>query len=290
LFAATPNRRGVLLALAGASALVSTRPSEASSPHIMRPGRYTPGQPVDGFLISEKLDGVRGRWDGRQMWSRTGHQIHTSPEFTAGWPSLPMDGELWAGRGHFQVAVAAVRSGASHPAWGTMRFMAFDTPSPDLPFGLPGGRLELLTRHISQQPEGFLQAVEQSPASTEADLMQRLSSITEAGGEGLVLHRAEGLYRSGRSNDLLKYKLFDDAEAQVVQVLPGKGQFKGMAGAPLVQTLEGHRLRLGSGMSEAQRRDPPPPGSWVTYRYQGLHPGGVPRFATFLRVVPQGNL
>ena len=32
-------------------------------------------------------------------------------------------------------------------------------------------------------------------------------------------------------------------------------------------------------------RDAPPPiGSWVTYRYNGTNPGGLPRFARFLRI------
>ncbi len=31
------------------------------------------------------------------------------------------------------------------------------------------------------------------------------------------------------------------------------------------------------------RREPPPIGSLVTYRYRDLTPGGLPRFATYLR-------
>ena len=65
---------------------------------------------------------------------------------------------------------------------------------------------------------------------------------------------------------------------------PGKGKYLGMLGALLVQTPQGARFRLGSGLSDAQRRDPPPPGTWVTYRYRGLNDSGVPRFATFVRV------
>ena len=33
-----------------------------------------------------------------------------------------------------------------------------------------------------------------------------------------------------------------------------------------------------------QRNDPPAVGSWVSYRYNGTNPGGLPRFARFLRV------
>ena len=262
----------------------------------MKAGRYQAGQPVDGFLVSEKLDGVRARWDGQQLWTRSGRRILAPADFTAGWPSLPLDGELWAGRGQFLRAVAAVREGAGSEAWAGLRLMVFDTPDPVRPFGGPDGRLALLQETLaaprSSTPTGptGLQALPQHPVSSSADLQSWLDEVVAAGGEGLMLHRASNLYSSGRSNDLLKYKPFLDAEARVVQILPGKGQWQGLAGALLVQTTDGHRLRLGSGLSEAQRREPPPVGSWVSFRYQGLHPGGMPRFASFVRVIPDIDL
>jgi DNA ligase-1 len=55
-------------------------------------------------------------------------------------------------------------------------------------------------------------------------------------------------------------------------------------GALLVETPQGKRFRIGSGFTNAQRLDPPAPGSWITYRYRGTNDSGIPRFATFLRV------
>ena len=53
----------------------------------------------------------------------------------------------------------------------------------------------------------------------------------------------------------------------------------------MVETPSGQRFRLGSGFTDGQRANPPPVGSWVTYRYRGLHArSGLPRFATFVRV------
>ncbi|WP_342669158.1 DNA ligase [Curvibacter gracilis] len=291
-----PARRQTLLALAALGSMApqarALSPQPAPGP-LMKAGRYQAGQPVDGFLVSEKLDGVRARWDGQQLWTRSGRRILAPADFTAGWPSLPLDGELWAGRGQFLRAVAAVREGAGSEAWAGLRLMVFDTPDPVRPFGGPNGRLallqETLTAPRASAPTG-LQALPQHPVSSSADLQSWLDEVVAAGGEGLMLHRASNLYRSGRSNDLLKYKPFLDAEARVVQILPGKGQWQGLAGALLVQTTDGHRLRLGSGLSEAQRREPPPVGSWVSFRYQGLHPGGMPRFASFVRVIPDIDL
>ena len=58
----------------------------------------------------------------------------------------------------------------------------------------------------------------------------------------------------------------------------------GQTGALLLQMPEGPRFALGSGLTDAQRVNPPPPGAQVTYRYRGLTPAGIPRFATLLRV------
>jgi DNA ligase-1 len=99
-----------------------------------------------------------------------------------------------------------------------------------------------------------------------------------------MLHRADAPYRGQRSDDLLKVKLHDDAEARVVAHVPGQGKHAGRLGALLVETPQGQRFRLGTGFTDAQRDQPPPVGATVTYRYRGLNESGVPRFASFVRV------
>jgi DNA ligase-1 len=57
-----------------------------------------------------------------------------------------------------------------------------------------------------------------------------------------------------------------------------------MIGALIVETPDGTRFSIGSGLSDADRIDPPRIGTWVTYRYQTLTAHGVPRFARYVRV------
>jgi DNA ligase-1 len=99
-----------------------------------------------------------------------------------------------------------------------------------------------------------------------------------------MLHQADAVWQTGRSDVLLKLKLHLDAEAVVIGHEPGRGKYQGLLGALLVQTPEGQRFRLGSGLSDAQRQSPPAIGSTVTYRYRDLSANGIPKFATFLRV------
>jgi DNA ligase-1 len=100
----------------------------------------------------------------------------------------------------------------------------------------------------------------------------------------LMLHRADAPYLTGRSDALLKLKPLLDTEAIVVGHVPGQGKYAGVMGALELQTPEGRRFRLGSGFSDALRRDPPPLGSTVTYTYRDVTPSGLPRFASYLRM------
>ena len=114
-----------------------------------------------------------------------------------------------------------------------------------------------------------------------------LDEIVTKGGEGLMLHRADSLYHSGRSDDLLKLKPWQDAEATVVEILPGKGKFSGMMGSLLVTDESGLRFRIGTGFSNKERRNPPAVGTVITYKFTGTTKKGLPKFASFLRIYQQ---
>ena len=255
----------------------------ADAPALLLAGRYRPGIDLRDWWVSEKYDGVRAHWDGRQLRTRGGERIAAPAWFTAGWPALPMDGELWAGRGRFEHAQsAAAREQPDDAQWRALRYMVFDLPAH------PGSfdeRLAALRAAVSALDHTWVQAVPQRKVAGDAELQALLREVVRGGGEGLMLHRGASLYRAGRGEDLLKLKTHDDAEARVIAQVPGKGKHAGRLGALMVETPEGRRFALGTGFTDAQRADPPPVGSWVTYRFRGLHEGsGLPRFASFLRV------
>ena len=280
------QRRQWLGLLAGT--LLLPLPAAAEAPALRLAKVYRRGIDLRDYWVSEKLDGVRGRWDGRQLLTRGGHAIAAPAWFTAGWPAVALDGELWIGRGRFEDTVSTVRQQLpDEPAWHRVRFMLFDLPEHP---GVFSERLVALQALVNAVNQPWLQTVEQVRGSTHAALMQQLDQVVRAGGEGLMLHRAQALYRAQRSDDLLKVKTHEDAEARVIGHEPGKGRLAGMVGALLVETGDGLRFRLGSGLSDALRRNPPPVGSWVTYRYRGTHDSGLPRFATLVRVRSDADL
>ncbi|BEP35698.1 DNA ligase [Variovorax sp. V59] len=275
------NRRSLLLAGLGALAARVAAAREAA-PALMLAEVYRPGMSLDDYWVSEKFDGVRGYWDGKQLWTRGGEPVVAPAWFIAPLPRQPLDGELWAGRGRFAHAVSTVRSQTPNDtAWHSMRFMVFDLPAQGGDFT---ARLAVLRKLLPITDAPWVMPVPQERATTHAELQALLAKTVKMGGEGLMLHRGGSLYRAERNTDLLKVKTHDDAEARVVGHMPGKGRHSGRLGALLVETPEGRRFKLGSGLTDAERENPPAIGSWVTYRYNGTNPGGLPRFARFMRV------
>ena len=230
------------------------------------------------FLVSEKLDGVRALWDGTTLKFRSGRAVAAPAWFVAALPRTLLDGELWMGRRNFDALSGAVRRAEPVDAeWRRITYRVFELPAGDGTFEQRAAQLRTLASDI-------VVPVEQQRFKSNAELRAKLKQVVDAGGEGLMLHRADAPLASGRSDLLLKMKPLADAEAVVVGHEPGKGRFAGQLGALELQTQEGLRFRLGTGFTDAQRRDPPPIGATVTYRYRDLTPAGKPRFASFLRV------
>lgn len=237
---------------------------------------------VAQYWVSEKLDGVRAIWNGRELHFRSGRPVAAPAWFTANFPTHPMDGELWLARGEFDRLSGIVRKQQPDDMeWRQVRYMLFELP--DAP-GTFTERIALMRQVVAAAQVPWLQVIEQFRVQDRAELQHRLSQVLKQRGEGLMLHRADALYSTGRNDDLLKLKPWLDTEATVIGHVPGKGKYRGMLGALRLEMPDGKRFNLGTGFSDAVRRDPPAVGALVTYRYRELNPNGLPRFASYLRV------
>ena len=240
------------------------------------------GRSPEGFLVSEKLDGVRAVWDGQVLRFRSGRPMAAPGWFVQALPGTALDGELWLGRGQFDRLSGTVRQAQPQDAlWRSVRYQVFDRPEAAIPFAERALRLQTV---VSQAACPWLAAVAQSTVASALALQTRLEDTVKLGGEGLVLHRADALWQPGRTQALFKFKPEPDEEGRVVGHEAGKGRLAGLTGALRVQTPDGLQFALGTGLSDAQRRNPPPVGAWVTYRYRDRTPSGLPRFASFVRV------
>ncbi|PQO44425.1 DNA ligase [Blastopirellula marina] len=254
---------------------------EAKGPPLLLAQSWDNATDLSGWWMSEKLDGVRAYWDGTQILSRQGNVYHAPDWFVEGLPSTPLDGELWIDRKRFQQTVSVVRRQDKSDHWKNVRLLVFDAPECEGSFE---NRLEYLAETLGPSQHPYATVHQHQCCESLAHLREELTKVEQLGGEGLMLREPGSKYEVGRSMSLLKVKSFHDTEAVVLDHRAGKGKFKGMLGALIVQLPDGTEFSVGTGFSDAERVSPPPPGSVITFRYQELSDGGVPRFPSFVRV------
>ena len=260
--------------------------ASAAPPAMLLANVLGPDVDVTQYLVSEKYDGVRAQWDGKALRFRSGRAVAAPVWFTEKLPADALDGELWIARGRFDELSGIVRK--TEPVdveWKRVNYMIFELPQPDgappITFTERAARIKAI---VERTNVAQLKVVHQYTVKDRAALKRDLDAVVKAGGEGLMLHRADAPYVTGRSDVLLKLKPLLDTEATVVAHVPGKGKHAGRMGALLVETKAGIRFKLGTGFSDAVRSNPPQIGAQVTYTYRDVTPSGKPRFASFLRV------
>jgi DNA ligase-1 len=263
--------------------LLLSLPSWANTSPAQLASVFNDSHQIKNYLVSEKYDGVRAIWNGQQFETRRGNRIYTPAWFTEKLPSTYLDGELWVDYGQFEFISGLVRQlRGSDKDWHRVKFMIFDLPNLDTNFAQ---RYKKYSELVNDLNLPHIKAVSQQRFNSRAELDSYLNQVVEKGGEGVMLHLAKAQHRAGRSSQLLKYKPYTDAEAIVIGYSEGKGKYKGKIGALLVRDIVDEReFKIGSGLSDSLRVNPPKIGAIVTYRYQGLTKYNKPRFARFLRV------
>ena len=155
-------------------------------------------------MVSEKLDGVRGIWNGEKLHFCDGNLIHAPKWFTKTFPAQPMDGDLWMGRGTFDWLSGIVcKKIPDERDWKQVRYMLFDIPESSATFT---ERIHKMVKLSASVKIPWLQAIPQIHLYSEKALLKMLDEIVKKGGEGLMLLRADSLFHSGRSDDPLKLK------------------------------------------------------------------------------------
>lgn len=247
-----------------------------AAPNLMLAKEYV-HQDIRGWVMSEKLDGVRAYWDGKQLLSRQGTIFTPPSDFTQNFPPYPLDGELFSTRGQFEQISATVRS--KQGDWSKIKLYVFDVPKEK---GNLYERLAVLEDYLKKHPANIM-IIKQYPVQNIEQAKQEMARIVKLGGEGIILRNPNLSYSAGRSDGYLKLKPLYDAECVVTKHHEGKGKYTGKMGALSCRNHLGE-FKIGSGFKDADRISPPPIGSIITYRYRGLTQKGLPRFATFLRV------
>lgn len=238
---------------------------------------------LTGWMMSEKYDGVRAIWDGKELKSRNGNTIHAPSKFIDQLPDFALDGELWSARGEFELITSIVLDDKPNiKEWQNIKYMVFDLPKFD---GNLSDKMAYLEEFLSLNPSNFIKVVKQTYIQNNSHAFAFLDEIVSKGGEGIVVRDPNASYISGRSDKILKLKKWNDSECQIVAINNGKGKYEGAMGSvDCVDIFSKIKFKIGSGFSDEIRKNPPKIGTIITYKFQNLTNNNKPRFPVFLRI------
>jgi len=267
-----------------------------------------------GWLLSEKFDGYRARYDHeKKCFTSRAQKGFNAPDWfkEAMIPIHNLDGELWVGRENFQ-EMGVVRKKTPVPEeWLNVKYVVYDLPE------YQGGfkkRIEILKELVRLNkfrwdaikqtlPEPFcnlecpLIMADQIEITSMKQFKGLYDKLVSEGAEGVMIKHPESVYEDKRSNYLLKYKPNFDAEAIIMDYSKGKGKYSGMLGGFVCKPLinhdtfhsidnnEQHEFTI-SGMDDEIRENykiSHPIGTIISYEHSGLTDSGKPRFARYIR-------
>ncbi|MGB5965221.1 MAG: DNA ligase [Sulfurimonadaceae bacterium] len=232
-------------------------------------------QNISGWVMSEKLDGIRGYWDGKAMYSKNSKKLFTPKGFTKNFPSFALDGELWSRHQDFEAVQSKVLK--HNGTWEGISYNIFEVPHAKGDFF---SRIDKAKQWFKDHPNPYVQIIPQYTCQNTQDLDQYLDEVISSGGEGVMVKNPQLSYISGRTSSILKVKIAHDMEGKVIAVtIPsGSDRMKSLT----LELGNGIRFKLGNGYSEHQRLNPPVIGSLVTFKYYGFTKKGKPKFASFI--------
>ncbi|MBT4289920.1 MAG: DNA ligase [Deltaproteobacteria bacterium] len=248
---------------------------------LQKPMVYKGSTEVVNWFMSEKLDGIRGYWDGKQLMTRKGKLINAPKWFLKNFPSFELDGELWSTRNDFEFIQSTVLTKKPSIAWKKITYNIFEVPNATGNFKL---RLHKVKKWFSEHQNDYVRIIPQTTCLNNEHLQSFIREVAVKGGEGVIIKDPKLGYHTGRSPHILKIKKSDDMEGEVIAINPGKGRLKGKMGSLTLKLQNGILFKLGTGFCDQERTNPPAIGAMVTFKYFNFTKNGIPRFASFLRI------
>lgn len=249
--------------------------------NLQKPKFYTGQENITDWVMSEKLDGIRGYWDGTRLLTRKGLPLNPPPWFIEKFPTFELDGELWSGRGEYEFIQSVVLDKIPGEGWKKITYNIFEVPHSKGPFF---ERLKRAEQWFEAHPCPHARIIRQFAVGSPSALDRFLADIESKGGEGVIIKDPDRPYHTGRSPHVLKVKNFKDMEGRVTAINKGKGKYKDVMGSLVITLENGTVFKLGTGFTDEVRRHPPPVGSIVSFKYHGVTKNGIPKFASYLRI------
>ncbi len=256
----------------------------ANKPDLFLLKTYNKKQNIIGWFMSEKLDGVRGFWNGNSLITRGGKVLNPPVWFTKNYPPFAIDGELWTKQADFENINSIISTKNAAKRWRQITHQIFEVPNQ------AGGilaRLTVLRKYLHKNPNNFIKIIKQIPIKFQVQVNNFLYKIIQHKGEGVVVRNPNIPYQTGRTANALKIKKYQDDECIVIEILNGKGKYINKMGSIKCQLKHGNIIKIGSGFTDYERTNPPAIGTQITFKYYGLSKKGNYKYPVFLRKRPK---
>lgn len=261
--------------------LFSPSPLLSKDLPLQKPVVYCGEENIQGWYMSEKLDGIRGYWNGKQLLTRKGNIINAPKWFTNNFPPFELDGELWSKRNNFEFIQSTVLKKTATDSWKKITYNIFEVPNQKGEFKQ---RLKKAESWFKSNKNSHVKIIPQIVCKGKKDLDEFLNSIESMGGEGVIIKDPHKPYHTGKKPFILKYKSFKAMEGIVISINKGKGKYKNMMGSLGIKLENGVTFNLGTGFSDLERKNPPKLNSTIRFKYYGFTKNKIPKFPSFLHV------
>jgi DNA ligase-1 len=246
---------------------------------LQKPKIYQGDENISLWYMSEKLDGIRGYWDGKNLYTKNGKRLYPPKYFIKDMPSFPIDGELWTFRDDFENIQSIVMDKTPSKNWKQITYNIFEVPDTKGNFTT---RVQKLKNYLKTNPSKIIKIIPQIVCKNKNHLNKYLNSIVKNKGEGLIIKDPNTNYHTGRSFHILKVKKYYDMEAVVIGINYRKNST--IMKSLKVQLKNKVIFNLGGGFSNKQRLNYPKKDDIVTFKYYGFTKLGKPKFASFLHI------
>lgn len=175
-----------------------------------------PKEELTLFVMSEKLDGVRGIWNGEILQTRKGNKIQAPKFWLINFPPFVLDGELWLTHQRFDEISSIVRDLIPNQTeWQNITYQVFDVRGICEECTLRE-RLKRLEVYLKDFPNAYIKIIPQIPIQSQEHLESYYQEVLKRGGEGIILRK------DSSSKIGYKRKPFTDTECVVQGYTPRK--------------------------------------------------------------------
>lgn len=251
----------------------------AFSLELQKPKVYNGDENIENWLMSEKLDGIRGYWNGKKLLTRRGKEINAPKWFIKDFPSFELDGELWTKRSDFENIQNILMDKKPSKDWKQITYNIFEVPNTNGNFLK---RLNKAKAWIKNKNIKHVKVIKQIKIKDKEHLNEFLNKIIQKKGEGVIVKNPKENYHTGRSSHVLKVKKAQDMEGKIIRI--NISEKTGVLKSLKLKLENGVIFNLGTGFTKKQRKIPPKVGEIVTFKYYGFTKKGKPKFASFLHV------